>query len=298
MRGAGSMKLGVTAVMLPELDFDEQIALCRSLGVTYYQYRPRTIPESAKGGEYGPWGNHKFDLTPERLLAEGAILTQRLRSAGMEPWGTLPTVTIDADDAVLRMHFEGAAIADAGRVNCAPPPYPQEPFDFVGFLQRTIDRYADVVYRLARSCGIKVVVETHSRGLLSSPGQAWALCRHFAPTELGVIFDLNNFGVEGEVEPNLAVSMLAAYIDCVHLGGRRRVAAEVDRHGCKVIHHECCALEEADLHIPTWLLALRKAGLEPPIIIEDFAPCLTSAERLGRCVRFVRRILDEEALPA
>ena len=41
------MELGVTGVMLPELDFDEQIALCRSLGITRYQYRPRVITAAA-----------------------------------------------------------------------------------------------------------------------------------------------------------------------------------------------------------------------------------------------------------
>ena len=81
------MELGVTAVMLPELDFDEQIALCRAEGVKYYQYRPRVIRPEQRDKPYHSHGRHKFDLTPDRLLTEGAALTARLRSAGLNPGG-------------------------------------------------------------------------------------------------------------------------------------------------------------------------------------------------------------------
>jgi sugar phosphate isomerase/epimerase len=286
------MELGVTAVMLPELDFDEQVALCAELGVRYYQYRPRVIPESQRDAPWGNWGNHKFDLTPNRFLAEGAELTRRLRDAGLEPWGTVPSCNTDSPDAELELHFEGAARAEAKAVRVAPPPYANEPFDYGELLDRVVARYADIIERLSGPLGIKVLIETHSRCLATAPGLALNLCKPFPPERIGVIFDMANFSREGEVSPVLAVSVLRDYIDCVHIGASRRLITDVDALGCKVPGHQMCRLEEGDLHAPTWLKALAAAGIEPRLIIEDFTPNMAGADRLRQSARFLHRALE------
>jgi len=288
------MDLGVTAVMLPEIDFDEQIELCVSLGIRYYQYRPRVIPEAQRGKPWGPWGNHKFDLTPERLRKEGAALTDKLRGAGMAPWGTVPTATVDDPDDALKLHFEGAAASGAGRVRVGPPAYPDRPFDYPAFLDRVVTRYGKIVDALSGPMGIKLIIETHTNSIATSPGLAYNICRHFDPARLGVIFDIANFGREGEVKPHLAVSVLAPYIDCVHLGGARRVVAETDELGCKITASQFCSMEESDLHIPTWIRALEAAGLNPPILIEDYSPRMCGPDRLRRNARFLHAALHQK----
>jgi len=286
------MEMGVTAVMLPELDFDEQVALCRELGIRYYQYRPRVIAPGQRDKPYSNWGNHKFDLTPERLAKEGAALTRRLREAGLEPWGTLPSLAVDAPDDVIAFHLEGAAAADARAVRCGPPAYPGQPFDYEKFLGRVIARYAHVVERLSAPMGIKLIIETHCRTLVASPGLAWNVVRHFPPDRVGVIFDIANFGREGEVNPVVAVSVLRDYIDCVHIGGNRRIITDVDPLGCKMMTGQMCRMEEGDLYLPAWLKALADAGLNPPLIIEDFTPNMTGADRLRQSAAALRRMLD------
>ena len=285
------MELGVTAVMLPELGFDEQIALCAELGVRYYQYRPRVIPESQRAAPWGNWGNHRFDLTPDRLRAEGAELTRRLRDAGLEPWGTVPVVNVEAPDDELRMHFEGAARAEARCVRVAPPPYPNEPFDYAALLERLINRYAHVIQTLSGPMGIKILIETHSRSLATAPGLARNLCSPFPPERIGVIFDMANFSREGEVNPWLAVSVLGHYIDCVHIGGGRRVITDVDALGAKVPGHQMCSLPEGDLYTPAWLKALAASGIEPPLIVENFTPHMPGADRLRASAAFLHKAL-------
>ena len=285
------MELGVTAVMLPELDFDEQIELCRSAGVCYYQYRPRIIADSQREAPYSNWGNHKFDLTPTRLAKEGAALTRRLRDAGLEPWGTVPSVNADAPDDELKLHLEGAAAAEAKCVRVAPPPYPNEPFDYAALLERLINRYAQIIDKLSGPLGIKLLIETHCRSLATSPALALNLCHPFPPERIGVIFDMANYSREGEINPSLAVSVLGAYIDCVHIGGGRRLIADVDALGAKCVGHQMCSLQEGDLHAPTWLKALAATGLEPPLIIEDFTPNMTGADRLAASAAFLHKAL-------
>lgn len=288
------MNLGVTAVMLPELDFEEQITLCAALGLRYYQYRPRVIAEAQRSQPYSSHGNHKFDLTPQRFLQEGAALTAQLRKAGLEPWGTLPSANINDPDETLRLHLEGAAHAEARCVRIGPPPCPGKPFNYTELLERVIRRYEVIVQTLARPLGIKIIIETHCNSLVTSPGLAWAICRHFDPRELGVIFDIANFTREGEVRPNLAVSVLRDYIDCVHLGGGQHVVGEVDALGCNVVTVQPAAFDKSDLHIPSWLNALQAAGVKAPIIIEDFTPQMTGAGLLRRDVAFLNKVLGQQ----
>jgi len=285
------MEMGVTAVMLPELDFDEQIALCRELGIRYYQYRPRIIPPDQRDKPWGNWGNHKFDLTPERLVREGAALTRRLRDAGLEPWGTVPACCVTDPDDAIRLHLEGAAVAEAKAVRCGPPAYPREPFDYPALLARVVARYAEVIERLAAPMGIKLILETHCGTMITSPGLAWNVVRHFSPERIGVIFDIANFGREGEIAPVLAVSVLRDYIDCVHIGGNRRVIVDVDPLGCTRRTGQMCRMEEGDLYLPWWLKAIHDAGISPPLIIEDFTPNMTGADRLRQSAPALRKML-------
>src|SRR5690606_2080618 len=108
---------------------DEQVSLCRALGVTHYVFRPRIIPDAAKGGPWHSHGNHKFDLTPRRLVDEGPRLREQLESAGMTPFATVPACAADDDDEQVRLHLRGAAAAGCTRVRVSPPSYPSGVFD-------------------------------------------------------------------------------------------------------------------------------------------------------------------------
>lgn len=286
------MELGVTAVMLPELDFVDQIELCVELGIRYYQYRPRLIPEDSRDKPYDPWGRHEFDLTPARLKSEGAALTGRLRDAGLEPWGTVPQISVDSADDEIKLHLEGAAVAEAKCVRCSPLNYPDEPFDYGELLDRNIESFGRIIEKLSSPMNLKLLIETHCRSLATSPALAWNICRHFSPERIGVIFDLPNFAKEGEVTPRLAVSILKDYIDCLHVGGTRRIIKSVDSLGCKLTEHQFCSLDESDLHTPTWLACLRDAGLDPPLVIEDFTPAVTGSDRLRRTAPALKTMLN------
>lgn len=291
------MELGVTGVMLSELDFPQQISLCQELGVKYYQYRPRIIPDSERGKPFSNWGNHKFDLTPQRFHHEGRKLTAQLRDAELEPWGSVPNLTVDMDDEEIRLHVEGAVAADLRCVRCNPPNYPSQPFDYRAFLDHVVTRYNYVIERISWPMGIKLIIETHAGSLATGPGLAWNIVRHFPPNRVGVIFDLPNFAIEGGVTPHLAVSVLGPYIDCCHVGGARRVdQPQRDAFGSRQIKKAFCSMADSDAHVPTYLKALADANIDSPLIIEDYQGNLAGADRLRRAVSYLQQVLADAAV--
>lgn len=286
------MDLGVTAVMLPEIDFDEQIALCASAGVRFYQFRPRLIPPDQRSAPWSNWGNHRFDLTPDLLLREGGSLRRRLERAGLAPWGTVPYVSIDSPDDEILLNLRGAAEAGAGRMRISPSAVPARPFDYGALLERMGERFSAIIERMARPLGITLILETHRGSIVTSPGLARALVGRFSPRDMGVIFDIANFSSEGAVQPVLAVSALREHIDCVHVGGQRRVEDGVDALGCRRVAPRFCGLDEGDLHIPSWIGALADADIAPPLIIEDYTPGIPGPDKLRRAAGLLHAILD------
>ena len=274
--------------------FAQQIDLCRQTGVTHYSIRPRIIPDEQRDQPWGCWGNHKFDLTPRLLVEQADRIARQLADAGLVAFGTNPATNIDAGDDELKLHFEGAAAVGAGRVRVATAPYPQEPFDYASLLDRVVDRYGQLVAR-AQPMGLKIVIETHHGSLATSPGLALNICRHFDPSQLGVIFDMPNFAIEGNLVPHLAVAVLGDYIDHCHVGGGRRTPGETDDQGFRKAGHEMCSLSQADLHIPTWIGALHAAKRHVPLVIEDFTGNRTGADNLKHTAGQLRKIV--ESLP-
>ncbi len=287
---AAMMPIGVQATMLPELDFPDQLALCQRLGVTHYTLRPRIIDPAQRDKPFSNWGNHRFDLTPQRLLDEGPGLRKMMADAGITPFGTVPSTSANDSDDNLLLHICGAAAVGAGRVRINPPSYPNTPFDYAALLDATIKRY-EAVIKLAKPAGIKVVMETHAGSFVAGASLAWNICRHFDPADLGVIFDLPNFAREGNNRPVLAVATIGRWIDHVHLGGACRVTVGYDALGCRRVAEQFCPWPQSDIHVPSWLTALHEAGIRVPLMIEEFAEPQPGAQRLEDAVCSLQRVL-------
>lgn len=297
--GPNRQPLGVVAVMLAELDFDAQVALCAELGVTHYVYRPRIIADDQRDQPFSNWGNHKFDLTPTRLIDEGAALSEKLREAGLVPYGTVPAVTSDAADAVISEHVAGARACGAGCVRINPRSYPREGlFDYDALLEQLREDYRRVL-RLAEPAGVKVVIEMHTGNAACSAGLARAIVSAVDPTgtKLGLIFDLPNACREGYVAPTLSLSACGPWIDHVHIGGARVVDEERDEHGCRRRQSRFVPLRDADLNATEWVRHLgelaQRLGRDVPLVIEDYTPDVSSEARLRDCVAVIRAVRGE-----
>ncbi len=285
------MPLGVTAVMLPELNFEQQIALCSELGVTHYCVRPRIIPEEHVGKPYSNWGNHAFDLTPQRLVAEASTIKKQIEDAGLTVFGSVPAVLVDAPVDELKLHFEGAAAVGAGRVRVSPRVYPKGPFNYETRLEEEIECFVKAV-ELAKPYEQKIVMETHVGSFVSGPGLALNLCKAFSPDEIGVIFDIANFNFEGGLQPNLAIAVLKDYIDHIHIGGMQINNTGYDANGFATRQRMMAPLTESNLYIPDWIKALVEAQVTVPMLIEDYTLNKPGALRLREASKAIRRVFE------
>lgn len=284
--------LGVSAVMLPELDFDAQLSLCQSLGIQYYVYRPRVIADDLRQERYTNWGNHRFDLTPKRLVDEGEDLSLQLASRGLSPLCTLPEIdTLTLEDE-LEVHILGAANAGCTRLRLNPPEYSTGWMDYETQLQSFTTGYRQAI-RIARTYGIKLVIEMHVMTAACGVGLTHAIVRDFDPNELGVILDLPNLAQQGEIDAALAISVLGPWVDHCHVGAARRIDDGRDRLGCRKIRHEFCQLTDGDLHVPTWIETLAELRRPVPLVVEDFTPNVSGRDRLTRTVEQLLPMIAE-----
>ncbi|MEM1213255.1 MAG: TIM barrel protein [Planctomycetota bacterium] len=286
--GPESLRMGVTAVMLPELSFEEQVELCVELGVGFYVYRPRVVPEGQRGKGYSNWGDHRFDLTPERLVKEGAGFAARLRDAGMQPYCTVPGGTNERDAARFAVDCEGAAAGGCSRIRLQPMGYPQGVFDYAAYLAEARGWLEEQV-EIASGFGLKSAIEMHTGNSACSPGLAVRLVEGMDPERIGLIVDLPNFVREGSVKPGLGVSALGPYVDHAHVGGCRVTVGEVDELGFRKAATEFCGLEASDLDVRGWLDAALVAAPDAVWVIEDYTAGVSGAERLRATAGWVKR---------
>jgi len=289
--------LGVTAVMLPDLDFPEQVDLCASLNVTHYVYRPRVVPDDQRGkGFNNNWGEHKFDLTPERLAHEGHKLADQLEAAGLTPFGTVPSTANADDDDRFKLHLDGAAAGRARNLRIGLPGLPNEVFDYDQHIQDCREKIARML-DLAQPYDLKLVIEMHAGMAAIDPAAARDLCDGFDPNRLGLIFDLPNFSRQGIRHAALTVSAARPFIDQAHVGGWTYQTADLaqrprDEQGFATPAGTMCPLDDNDLHAPTWLRLLHDACPHAPLVIEDYTPNRPGADRLTDSAAAVRRALQ------
>ena len=116
------MRYSVFTVILPELTLEETIKTLSEHGYDGVEWRCRTIPEGRRDEPYSFWGNVRNDLTPERLVKEGADIAAKCRDAGLEPFAVASYCNCYQHDD-LRLVAEGCAALGARYFRVSPPHY-------------------------------------------------------------------------------------------------------------------------------------------------------------------------------
>jgi sugar phosphate isomerase/epimerase len=273
-----SMKLGVFTVGLPDLTPEEAVREIKDAGYDGVEWRVARVSEEVRGEEPSFWGNNLCTLAPTE---EEARRARRLsEEAGLEVPGLGTYVAVgDVEAADEAMAFALTAGASQVRVGAGAPdgrPYEVLFTEAREFLQAVED--------LARSHGVKALVEIHHRTICPSASLAHRLVSAFDPEFVGVIFDPGNMAQEGFEDYRIGVELLGPYLAHVHV----KNAAFERPAGGGVWEPRWAPLEDGVVDFRLVFEALELVGYEGWLVMEDFSGARPSREALKYNLEFVR----------
>jgi sugar phosphate isomerase/epimerase len=206
-----SMKLGVFTVGLPDLTPEEAVRELRDAGYDGVEWHVTRVPEDARSEEPSFWGNNLCTLAP----TEGEARRARRISeeAGLEVPGLGTYVAVgDLEATAEAMRFAVMAGAPQVRVGAGAPDGRSYEELFAAARE-----FLEGVEDLARSHGVKALIEIHHRTICPSASLTHRLVSAFNPDLVGVILDPGNMAQEGFEDYRIGAELLGPYLAHVHI---------------------------------------------------------------------------------
>jgi sugar phosphate isomerase/epimerase len=277
-----TMNVGVFTVGLPDLTPEEAVREIKDAGYDGVEWRVARVPDEVKGEEPSFWGNNLCTLAPTE---EDARRARRIsEEAGLEIPGLGTYVSVgDLETADEAMRFAVTAGASQVRVGAGAPdgrPYEE--------LFAAAREFLAGVEDLARSHGVKALVEIHHRTICPSASLAHRLVSAFDPDMVGVILDPGNMAQEGFEDYRIGAELLGPYLAHVHI----KNSAFERPAGGGVWEARWAPLEDGVVDFGLVFEALELVGYDGWLVMEDFSGVRPSREALRHNLEFVRSSLE------
>src|SRR5215203_1903168 len=276
------MKVGVFTVGLPDLTPEEAVRELKDAGYDGVEWRVTRVPEEAKGEEPSFWGNNLCTLEPTEGEARRARRISEEAGLEVPALGTYVAVG-DLEAADEAMRFAVTAGAPQVRVGAGAPdgrPYEE--------LFAAAREFLEGVENLARSHGVKALVEIHHRTICPSASLAHRLVSAFDSDLIGVILDPGNMAYEGFEDYRIDLELMGPYLAHVHI----KNAAFERPEGGGVWKPRWSPLDDGVVDFGLVFEALREVGYEGWLVIEDFSAARPSRETLRHNLGFVRALIE------
>ncbi|MGH3144252.1 MAG: sugar phosphate isomerase/epimerase family protein [Rubrobacter sp.] len=276
------MKVGVFTVGLPDLTPEEAAREIKEAGYDGVEWRVTRVPDRVRGEEPSFWGNNLCTLEP--TLEEARRARRLSEEAGLEVPGLGTYVAVgDLEAAEEAMRFAVAAGAPQVRVGAGAP-------DGSSYeeLFSAARAFLGGVEDLARSHGVKALVEIHHKTICPSASLAHRLVSAFDPDLVGVIFDPGNMAQEGFEDYRIGTELLGPYLAHVHV----KNAAFERPEGGGVWEPRWSPLGDGVVDFDLVVEALRAVGYDGWLVVEDFSGTRPSRETLRHNLGFVRAFVN------
>jgi sugar phosphate isomerase/epimerase len=276
------MKVGVFTVSLPDLTPDEAVREIKDAGYDGVEWRVTHVPEELRSDEPSFWGNNLCTLEP---TVEEARRARRLsEEAGLEIPGLGTYVALgDLEAAHEAMRFAVTAGVPQVRVGAGAPdgrPY-EKLFD-------AAREFLAGVEDLARSHGVKALIEIHHKTICPSASLAQRLVSSFDPGLVGVILDPGNMAQEGFEDYRIGAELLGPYLAHVHI----KNSAFERPAGGGVWEPRWAPLEDGVVDFGQVFEALEHVGYDGWLVMEDFSGVRPSREALKFNLEFLRSFTE------
>jgi sugar phosphate isomerase/epimerase len=145
---------------------------------------------------------------------------------------------------------------------------------------------------MARSFGVRALVELHHRSLLPSASAAAAFLSGCDPQHVGVIHDAGNMVYEGFEQYRLGLETLGPYLGHVHLKNARWRTVGQRPDGSTEWQAEAAPLAAGIVDVAALIRALRQVGYDDWVSFEDFSTEQPLADRLRAILAYVRQVVE------
>jgi sugar phosphate isomerase/epimerase len=276
------MKVGVFTVCLPDLTPEEAVREIAAAGYEGVEWRVARVPEEVRGQEPSFWGNNLCTLEPTREEVRRA--RSLCEGAGLEVAGLGTYIGVGDLDAVnVAMNFARMAGAPQIRVGSGS-------LEGATYAQRFEEarRFLMGVEELAGQHGVKALVEIHHDTICPSASLAHRLVSGSDSDAIGVTFDPGNMALEGFEDYRIGTELLGPYLAHVHL---KNAALDRPENG-GAWRPRWAPLEDGVVDFERLFEALRVAGYEGWLMIEDFSAARPTREALRHNLGFIRDLVD------
>jgi sugar phosphate isomerase/epimerase len=272
------MKVGVFTVGLPDLTPEEAAREIQAAGYDGVEWRVARIPEEFRGEKPSFWRNNLCTLEPTEEEAHRA--RSLCEGTGLEVVG-LGTYIDVGDLAAVDEAMNFARVAGAPQIRVG-----SGSLEGASYARRFEEarRFLAGVEELAGRYGVKALVEIHHGTICPSASLAHRLVSDFRPERIGVIFDPGNMVFEGFEDYRIGTELLGPYLAHVHL---KNAAFDRPESG-GTWRPRWAPLEDGVVDFERLFEALRLAGYDGWLVIEDFSAARPTREALRHNLGFVR----------
>ena len=264
------MKYSATSVMLPDLSVVEICRLLQKQGYEGVEWRVRYTRDDLIGKGFSFWGEHKSDLSPDNLLAKAAEVKRITEDHGLAMPLIASNLLANESDKIEKL-AEGVAKLGPIPIRLgAPRPYDRT-VNYHELYKEALDAYAAAL-EIIKPYGLKIIIEIHGGTIMVSASLAYRIASRFSPSEMGVIYDINNMAKDGFETFRMGMELLGDYMQHCHAGGWRPVEGQRHENGTLDWGYEGCDLAESIMDVPLFLSDLKAVDYQGFVSIEDFRP--------------------------
>jgi sugar phosphate isomerase/epimerase len=282
------MRFAVFSVGLPDHSPAEAVALLRDLGYDGVEWRVVDQQPSADGRP-GFWRGNRCTWPLATLIEDAPRIRALTDGAGLA-MPVLGTYVTCHDLAAVERAMRGAQALGVARLRVNAGGYDGTK-GYLALRAESLARYREVE-ALARSFGVRALVELHHRSLLPSASAAAAFLSELDPQHVGVIHDAGNMVYEGFEQYRLGLETLGPYLAHVHLKNARWRAAGQRADGSTAWQAEAAPIAAGIVDIAALVRALRHVGYDGWVSFEDFSMEQPVADRLRANLAYVRRLVE------
>jgi len=281
------MKYSVTSVILPDLDLAETCKLLQRLGYGGLELRVRYTRPEAVGKGYSYWGEHKTDLSPANLAQKAAEVARVVADHGLELVAIASNLRADEYEEVKRL-ADGVARLGQIPIRLGAPRGYDRTARYREMFGAAVEAYSRAI-DILKPYGLRSLIEIHGGTIMVSASLAYRIASYFAPTEMGVIYDVNNMAKEGFETGRIGMELLGPYLQHCHAGGWRPTAGQRRADGTLEWLWEGCDLAESIISMPQFVSDLKAVGYQGFISIEDFRQ-MSHEDKLRRQIEYLKGI--------